>query len=299
LDASDGKLKWHFQFTPNDPYDYDEVGEAQIIDMTVNGVTTKGVVRAARNGFIYGFDRLNGQFLYGKQYVDTLNWTTGLDPKTGRPLNYDPQGGLQKYAAGTVGQRDTTPMVYCPTLGGGKNWQPASLSARTGLLYINSNEGCSSYMPTVAPNPTITGGTYNVLTAQREWNGRLPAPQGIQMPRVFNGGSAIAIDPKTGANVAETLVPFRGNGMLATAGGLVFTADRGGDIIAYDDMTLQPVWRRNFGTSFGSPPMSYSVGGTQYIAVLAGFNPAPIHIQNNPAAKHFVSLDAVFVLSVN
>ena len=87
----------------NDPYDFDEISEHPIINAKVNGEDRKLVVHAARNGFYYALDRTNGSFVAGKQYVDELNWTTGLDPKTGRPLNYDPNKDVQEYAAGSHG----------------------------------------------------------------------------------------------------------------------------------------------------------------------------------------------------
>jgi alcohol dehydrogenase (cytochrome c) len=298
LNATTGKMAWYFQFTPNDPYDYDEVGEAQVYDTTINGQRQKMVVRIARNGFVYGFNPANGQFIYGKQYTDDMTWTTGLDPKTGRPLNYDPAGGLQKYAAGTVGSRDKEVGIYCPSLSGGKNWQPASLSAKTQLLYVATTEGCSAYIPTVAPNPTITGGQYDVVKAQREWNGRLPAPADTKLPAIQTA-SVKALDPKTGAVVAKYPMVFRGNGMLATGGGLVFTSDRGGVLYAFDDRDLKLVWSQNLGTSLTSPPISYLANGKQYIAVLTGHVPANQHLEKDPALKHFVSVDGMFVLSVN
>ncbi|MCC6981681.1 MAG: PQQ-binding-like beta-propeller repeat protein [Bauldia sp.] len=299
LDVETGDMKWYFQFTPNDPYDYDEIGEAQIIDLNIGGQERNAVVRAARNGFMYAFDRVSGEFLYGTQYVDELNWTNGLDPKTGRPVNYDPNATLQKYVEGTVGARDTAVGIYCPTLGGGKNWQPASLSARTGMLYFTSNEGCSAYMPTVAPNPTITGGDYNVVTAQREWNGRLPAPQGTVMPQVFQGGSVVAVNLETGAPAAKQLMPARGNGVLATAGGVVFNTFRGGWLTAYNDETLETLFDLNIGTPIGSPPMSYAVDGKQYIAVLAGASVGGADRTRDPATAFFVPMDALYVYTVD
>ena len=97
---TDGKIKWGFQYTPQDPYDYDEISEHPIINAKVNGEDRKLVVHAARNGFFYALDRTNGSFVAGKQYVDELNWTPGLDPKTGRPLNYDPNSGHPDVRAG-------------------------------------------------------------------------------------------------------------------------------------------------------------------------------------------------------
>jgi alcohol dehydrogenase (cytochrome c) len=294
LDAKTGEMKWHFQFTPNDPYDYDEIGETQLID--VNGEKT--AFRAARNGFGYSFDRVSGVLRAATQYVDELNWTTGIDQKTGLPLSYNPEADLQKYVAGTVGTRETTPGVYCPTLGGGKNWQPASFSEKTGWLYFTSNEGCSAYVPTAAPNPTITGGEYDVVAAQAEWNGRLPAPEGTELP-AQQSGSVIAVDPNTGETKAKISLIARGNGMLATGGGLVFGADRAGWIYAYDDATLEELWKFNIGTSIGSPPVSYAVDGKQYIAVLAGAAPSAGQITAQPELQYFVPQDALYVFSLD
>lgn len=298
LDVGTGEMKWHFQFTPNDPYDYDEVGETQLIDVKGDGVDDTIAFRAARNGFAYSFDRASGALRNATQYVDDLNWTTGIDQKTGLPLSYDPAAELQKYVAGTVGTRETTPGIYCPTLGGGKNWQPASFSAKTGLVYIASNEGCSAYVPTEAPNPTITDGDYDVVAAQKEWNGRLPAPEGTELPAP-QSGSVVAVDPSTGETKAKIRMPARGNGMLATAGGLVFGTDRAGWIYAYDDETLKELWKFNIGTSIGSPAMSYAVDGKQYVAVLAGAAPSTAQIEAEPALKYFVPQDSLYVFSID
>ncbi|WP_299642462.1 PQQ-binding-like beta-propeller repeat protein [Devosia sp.] len=294
LNPETGEMKWHFQFTPNDPYDYDEIGETQLIK------TDDGTVawRAARNGFSYAFNSGNGSLIHATQYVDDVNWTTGIDQKTGLPLNYDPEADLQKYAEGTVGVRDKVPGIYCPTLGGGKNWQPASYSSTSKLAYVTSNEGCSAYLPTAAPNPTITGGDYNVATAQQEWNGRLPAPEGTVLPKPGTG-SVVAINPLTGEVKSKVHLPARGNGMLATAGGLVFMSDRAGWMYAYDDETLELLWSFNVGTSLGSPPMSYAVDGKQYIAVLAGAAPSTAQIEQEPALKYFTPSDSLFVFSID
>jgi alcohol dehydrogenase (cytochrome c) len=111
----------------------------------VNGEDRKLVVHAARNGFFYALERTNGSFIAGKQYVDQLNWTPGLDPKTGKPLNYDPNVGVQIYAAGGHGMRTRTlGEKLCRSATGGKNWQPGAYNPQLGLIYIPSIEGCSS-----------------------------------------------------------------------------------------------------------------------------------------------------------
>ena len=127
LSPSDGKIKWGFQYTPQDPYDFDEVSEHPIINTKVDGVDRKLVVHAARNGFFYALDRTNGSFILGKQYVDQLNWTTGLDPKTGRPLNYDPNSDVQQYTPNSHGTRARPQGErLCPSHFGGKNWEPTA-----------------------------------------------------------------------------------------------------------------------------------------------------------------------------
>src|ERR1700689_4608718 len=122
VNPNNGNIKWGFQYTPNDPYDYDEISEHHIIDAKVNGENRKLVVHGARNGFYYALDRINGAFVAGKQYVDQLNWTPGLDPKTGKPLNYDPNADVQIYNVGSHGTR-AAPLggKLCPSIQGGKN----------------------------------------------------------------------------------------------------------------------------------------------------------------------------------
>src|SRR5438552_4151836 len=107
LSPTDGKIKWGYQYTPNDPYDFDEISEHPLINGKVNGEDRKLVVHAAPNGFFYALDRVNGAFVAGKQYVNELNWTTGRDPKTGKPLNYDPTKDVQIYTVGSHGSRET------------------------------------------------------------------------------------------------------------------------------------------------------------------------------------------------
>ena len=139
LNPNDGKIKWGYQYTPNDPYDFDEISEHPIINAKVNGEDRKLVVHAARNGFYYALDRLNGSFVAGKQYVDELNWTTGLDPKTGKPLNYDPTKDVQDYSQGSHGSR-ANPQgdKLCPAHFGAKNWEPTAYNPELNLLYIPS-----------------------------------------------------------------------------------------------------------------------------------------------------------------
>ncbi len=93
-------MKWYFQYTPGDFLDYDEVGISQLIDTKVNGEDRKIVAHFGRNGFFYTLDRTNGQFIASQQYAEKVNWTDGIDPKTGKPVEYDPNKDLQTYKIG-------------------------------------------------------------------------------------------------------------------------------------------------------------------------------------------------------
>jgi alcohol dehydrogenase (cytochrome c) len=160
LSASTGAIKWGYQYTPNDPYDFDEISEHPIINVKVNGEDRKLVVHAARNGFFYALDRVNGSFVHGKQYVNELNWTTGLDPKTGRPLNYDPTKDVQEYTVGSHSNRQRPESnLLCPAHTGGKNWEPGAYNPELGLLYIPSIEGCNKVFTEEQKDFVDQGGT--------------------------------------------------------------------------------------------------------------------------------------------
>jgi alcohol dehydrogenase (cytochrome c) len=144
IDAANGKIRWYHQYTPNDTMDYDESGSHILIDTKVNGEDRKIVTRAARNGFAYSFDRWSGQFLKATPYVSKVTWTRGIDPKTGKPLDYDPAKDLQTYAdpIGKILTGETS--SFCPGVPGGNNFWSAAYSRRTSLLYIPELEACTS-----------------------------------------------------------------------------------------------------------------------------------------------------------
>jgi alcohol dehydrogenase (cytochrome c) len=291
INPTDGKIKWGYQYTPNDPYDFDEISEHPIINAKVNGEDRKLVVHAARNGFFYTLDRTNGSFIAGKQYVDQLNWTPGLDPKTGKPLNYNPNADVQNYVESTHGTR-TKPKSekLCPTNNGGKNWEPSAYNPELGLLYIPSIEGCN-YIELIEQQDMVDqGGT--VKPRERFTGGAVRTPD-----RLY--GSLKAVDPTTGeTKAAQKLIYPNMAGVLATAGNLIFLGHYDGTFAAYDAKTLNEVWSFNVGSPIQAPPVSYSVNGKQYVAVLVGARMWPFIVENAPELKNQASASMLYVFSL-
>jgi alcohol dehydrogenase (cytochrome c) len=291
ISGTDGKIKWGYQYTPNDPYDYDEISEHPIINAKVNGEDRKLLVHAARNGFFYTLDRTNGSFIAGKQYVDQLNWTPGLDPKTGLPLNYDPAGNVQYYNENSHGTR-AKPLSnrLCPTIQGGKNWEPSAYNPELGLLFVPSIEGCNDIRTVEQKDMTDQGGATKFR--DRFTGGGAEWPE-----RLY--GSLKAIDPVTGETKANTKLTYPNfAGALATAGNLVFLGHLDGTFSAYDAKSLQEVWSFNTGTGIGAPPISYSVNGKQYIAVLVGSRQPTNILQNMPELKNTSTASMLYVFSL-
>src|SRR5467141_81083 len=137
-----GRMNWYFQYTPGDQWDFDEAGTHILIDAEVAGQPRKLITHSARNGFVYTMDRNNGQIIGAKPYMDNINWTTGIDQKTGKPLDYDPGKDLQTYSG--VASRSPTQQMrkVCPSILGGNNYWPSSYSPRTKLLYVPALTGC-------------------------------------------------------------------------------------------------------------------------------------------------------------
>jgi alcohol dehydrogenase (cytochrome c) len=291
INPTDGKIKWGYQYTPNDPYDFDEISEHPIINAKVNGEDRKLVVHAARNGFFYTLDRTNGSFIAGKQYVDQLNWTPGLDPKTGRPLSYNPNIDVQIYAEGTHGTRARPKSdKLCPTNNGGKNWEPSAYNPELGLLYIPSTEGCN-YIELVEQKDMVDlGGT--VKPRERFTGGAVRTPD-----RLY--GSLKAVDPTTGeTKAAQKLTYPNMAGVLATAGNLIFLGHYDGTFAAYDAKTLNEVWSFNVGSPIQAPPVSYSINGKQYVAVLVGARMWPFIVENAPELKNLTTASMLYVFSL-
>ena len=176
FDVGSGKMNWYFQYTANESWDYDEIGIHFLYDRTVNGETRKVVGHFARNGFFYQFDRTNGQFLSAGQYVNQVTWTKGIDPKTGKPVEYNPALALQTYLPETRQTRAQPKINVCPSMLGGLRWQPPAYNATKQVAYAAGMEGCSDIeVQPVAPvgpqggnpkgvNQTFLGGAFSSKT---------------------------------------------------------------------------------------------------------------------------------------
>ena len=252
-----GNMNWYFQYVPGDMWDYDEAHSHILIDGQVGDQPRKLITHSARNGFLYTFERSNGQTLLAKPYVENINWTKGIDQKTGKPVDYDPSKDLQVYS-GMQNQTLADPTKkLCPSMSGGNNYWPAAYSQKTKLLYIPSMSSCNE----VTLDPKLS-------TKAGDWKGA--TFKNIER----NETDLIVADPFTGEVKTKVRVPYPNNsGALATGGGLVFTGFTDGTFAAYDDTTMQQLWKINVGTGFNAPPMTFEVNGKQYVAILSGLSP--------------------------
>jgi alcohol dehydrogenase (cytochrome c) len=283
FDVNTGKMKWYFQYTPGDFLDYDEIGINQLIDTKVNGEDRKIIAHFGRNGFFYTLDRTNGQFISSEQYAQKVNWTDGIDPKTGKPVEYDPNKELQVYKIGKPSRREQGTLEGCPNIQGGVNYFPTTYSGRTHLSYGGGIEACSN----VTPDPSNdASGDY--------WLG------GTYVNAGEVKGSVSAMDPASGKKVAQQPMPHSvSSGVTSTAGGLVFTTTVDGTVYALDDETLKPLWSFNTGSFSSAPPMTYSVNGKQYVAVLIGGNvQTKAFLDHTPNLKDMQNTSMLYVFSL-
>jgi alcohol dehydrogenase (cytochrome c) len=283
LDVDTGKMKWYFQYTPGDFLDYDEIGIQQLVDTKINGEDRKIVAHFGRNGFFYTLDRTNGNFIAAQQYVQKVNWTDGIDPKTGKPVEYDPKKDLQVYKIGKPSRREQGMLTGCPNLQGGVNFFPTTYSHRTHLSYGGGIEGCSN----ITPDPS------NDASGDYWLGGKYANAEEIK-------GSLTAMDPSTNKKIAQLPTDHAiYSGVTSTAGGLLFTTTVDGTILAVDDETLKPLWRFNTGSFSSAPPMTYAVNGKQYVAVLIGGSSVPRDMLNKtPAYKDMQNTSMLFVFSL-
>ena len=242
LDVETGKLRWHFQFTPHDVHDWDATQIPMLLDLKINGEPRKAMVMANRNGFYYALDRATGKFLFAKTFAK-VTWASGVDAN-GRPI--------------VLPNTDPTPEGnnVCPGVAGATNWNSPSYSPQTGLFYVMAREQCDTFY--AAPQMYREGRLYFGST-----NHAVPGEQ--------RWGALRALDPATGDLKWEfkTFMPTT-TGTLATAGGLVFTGDRDGYVMAMDAASGKLLWKLNVGGRVNASPIAYSIDSRQYVAIAAG-----------------------------
>ena len=260
LDADTGKLKWHFQFTPGDAYDWDATQVPVLVDTNWRGAPAKLLMLANRNGFFYVLDRSSGKFLLGKPFVKQ-NWASGLD-ESGRPIQTPQPPGATTW----------------PGQQGGTNWYSPSYSPRTGLFYVSAWEDVGgvyrSQESVYKPGGNFMGGGYRATPAAPE----APVPPNIRRPTINNWtdaaghGAVIAIDPATGERRwTFRMYDLTDSGILTTASDLLFTGGRDGYFQALDARTGTLLWKSSFGSvQMLSGPITYQVDGRQYVATIGG-----------------------------
>jgi alcohol dehydrogenase (cytochrome c) len=269
IDVATGQIKGHFQYNPNESWDWDEVSPPLLVDFQRNGRTIKGLINVARNGYVYWLERTSGtiNFVEGKPFV-TQNVFRSLDPKTGRP-DIDParKPGTDKRAE------------FCPSPHGGKNWPPIAFSPQTRMIYVPANNNLCGAI-TGVPVEYVAGKSF----AGARGGGGFPAPGADHV-----GGEVQAWNVDTGQRVWRHRYEFSPNwgSMMATAGGLVFsggTNDR--KIHAFDAKTGKVLWEFVTNSGIVAPPSTFTVDGKQYLAVHSGWG-GDVRGMNSGLAKMF------------
>lgn len=276
LDAKTGRVKWHYQETPGDDWDFTATAPMILTKMTIGGVKDRPVVlHAPKNGFLYILDRKSGKLLSAKA-IARQNWTKGIDPKTGKPI---PNPEAADYSTG--------PKIIFPATPGARNWHPASYDPQSGLYYAPVQDmGNLMFMtPGQKPmrkkainndaalifGPDIAAAVSGMPPPMQAPIKALPAYAEI-LAKPFTS-ELQAIDPLTGK--AKWRVPLDGwqdrGGVLTTASGLLFQGNLAGKLRVFDMASGALLHTIETGTSILAAPMTYEVGGVQYVAVMAAW----------------------------
>jgi len=260
LDADSGRLRWHYQFTPHSPYDYDSVQIPVLADITWNGTPVKAMLWANRNGNFYVLERATGRFLVGKPFVK-VNWMSAFDER-GRPIQTPQPPGQPTW----------------PGIQGGTNWFSPSYSPRTGYFYVSAWENYA----------TIFGGAPAQYEEGRNFTGNATIPYvpvpGAPSPGLRRGpinnwteaaasGAVLALDASTGEQKWRfPMTDVSDSGILTTASDVLFTGGREGYFQALDARTGTLLWKASLGAQIVNGPITYAVDGKQYVATIAGLS---------------------------
>jgi alcohol dehydrogenase (cytochrome c) len=243
-----GEIVWHYQFTPNDAYDYDACWELIIADLKIGGNQRKVVMQLNRNGFVYVIDRTNGGLISAKPY-EKVNWASHVDQETGRPVETEV---ARKLRAGEQ-------VEHWPSTRGAKNWPHAAFNPETGLLYANTNHEGRLYKH-LPIGPFVKGERYQFIENLAKPSEGEPI------------GHVDAIDPLTGQQKWRVpLTDFQNwSAMLATGSGLLFTGRETGEFVALDADTGKTLWQFQTSSGINAQPVTFTQNGRQYVTVLSG-----------------------------
>jgi PQQ-dependent dehydrogenase (methanol/ethanol family) len=255
--ASTGELAWYFQTTPGDNWDYDATQPLMQADLNIGGRVRKVIMQANKNGFFYVLDRETGEFISGTAFAGGISWATGLDPKTGRPIE-------------SPGFAEANPAIISPSPNGAHNWHPMAFNPSTGLVYLAAK---SSSQFLHAPDAKWKYDSNRSNLGLGPYDGPLNAKLGSMPPEK---GELVAWDPVNQKAAWRVSSPTtESGGVLATAGDLVFQGRADGTFAAYRATDGMQLWQFDSGTGVIAPPVTYSVNGTQYVSVMVGWGGAP------------------------
>lgn len=274
INPDTGKLVWHYQSTPNEAWDFDGVNEFVSFDLKKDGEVIKAGAKADRNGFFYVINRVNGKLISANPFVTRQTWATGVDLKTGRPI--ETAGARPGDPAKADGKKGTSAFAV-PSFLGGKNWMPMAYNPETDLFYVPSNEwGMDIWNEpaTYKKGAAYMGAGFTIKPLYEDYIGALRA-----------------IDPKTGKWIWEykNNAPLWG-GVLTTGGNLVFFGTPEGYLNALDAKTGELLWRFQTGSGIVGIPVTWEMDGEQYIAVPSGWGGA-VPLWGGDVAKRINTLN--------
>jgi quinohemoprotein ethanol dehydrogenase len=253
-----GEYVWHYQLVPGDEWDFSATQQIILADLQIDGVVRKVLMQAPKNGFFYVLDRRDGKLISAKPF-STVNWATGIDLQSGRPI----ENLAARYS------QTGKPWVSVPGAMGAHSWQPMSFSPTTSLVYIPVNDAGFGYTPesTFSPKPRGMNNGLDKLA------GDLPSDPGVRAQIVGSlKGFIVAWDPALAKEAwrIDLRGPWNG-GLLSTAGNLLFQGNASGNFAVYRADSGELLWSQPAQTGVVAGPMTYEVNGVQYVAVLAGW----------------------------
>jgi len=269
VDADTGKYAWHYQNTPDDAWDFDSDQPIMLADLTIGGQARKVAMQANKNGFFYVIDRTNGKLISANSYLPpgSISWAKSVDLTTGRPI----ENPGARYGPNLT--------IVSPSPYGGHNWQPTAFDPQEGLVYIPTLQ--AAYAFGADPNYKYKEGDWNVglnfdFSALPDDKAKRAAMKATL------SGALVAWDPVAGRARWSVALPVWWNaGVLATAGGLVFQGNGDGKFVAYSAKDGKALWSYDAGVGMTAAPMTYRIGGDQYVAVMVGYGGAA------PLAAHW------------